>query len=63
MPRPIPDKRTTREADATRDLTNNKPFRPKKLKELARAGAFKKGGTWVSYAPRYNHQPRKKEAA
>lgn len=46
------DPRGVREVEATRDLSNRKPYRTKAQKTEARAKAWKrKDGTWQSSAP------------
>lgn len=61
MPRPIPDWRTTREVEATRDMTNYKPRRTKILRAIARSHARQDAdGAWRSAAPVLVTEPVKK---
>lgn len=53
------DTRSTREADAKRNMISRKPYRTPEQKAEARATAVKVKGTWVSKAPvSYSKQKR-----
>jgi hypothetical protein len=56
MARPIPDHRTIEEVEATRDMTNNKPYRSGALKAEAKRTAKKReDGTWHTHIGRRYH--------
>lgn len=45
--------------EGVRDMSNRKPYRTKKQKEVARDMAWRHNGTWVSSAPVSYHPPVK----
>lgn len=55
------DERSTREADAARNMVSKKPYRTAEQKKLAREQAVKVDGTWVSKAPVSFHGKKKRE--
>jgi hypothetical protein len=58
-PKPTFDTRTTREADAKRNMINRKPYRSPELTAMARADAKKVDGAWVSNVGVLHHGKQK----